>query len=78
MIIGCEKKFTTKNSDSVLCGYFGLYTSYFAGTLDDVEDINFYFLRNDTITYTEYLEKAVSNEECIISSVSFDKNYFNL
>jgi hypothetical protein len=73
-----RKIITAMNSDSVLCEAFGLYPSYVAGILYVVEEIHFYVLCNDTIICAEYPEQEVSNEECTISSVSCDKNYFKL
>ena len=33
---------TARNNDKVLCGAFGLYPSFVAGTLNKVQEINFY------------------------------------
>ena len=66
------------NGDRVLCGVFGLYPSHVAGILKHVEEINFYVLCNDKLTYSEYTEKAISCEQCTISCFSCEKSYFKL
>jgi hypothetical protein len=60
------------------CAVRLIYPSYVAGILDVVEEIHFYVLCNNTIICAEYLEQALFNEECTISSISCDKNYFML
>jgi hypothetical protein len=47
------------------------------GILKYVEEINFYVLCNDELTYSEYIEKAISSEPCTIC-VSGEKEYFTL
>jgi hypothetical protein len=47
------------NSDKVLCGVYGLYNGYVTGILKHVEEINSYVLSNDTLTYSEYIEKDI-------------------
>jgi hypothetical protein len=42
--------------------YRGVYRSYFAGILKHVEEINFYVLCNEDLTYSEYIEKAISSD----------------
>ena len=50
-----KKILVTMNSDRVLCGVFGLYPSYLAGILKHVEEINFYVLCNEKLTYSVYI-----------------------
>ena len=59
-----KKILMTMNSDRVLCRVFGLYPSYVAGILKHMEEINFNVLCNDELTYSEYIEKAISSEQC--------------
>ena len=68
----------TMKSDRGLCGFFGLYLSYVAGVLKHVEEITFYVLWNDELTYSEYIQKAISSEQCTISCVLFEKIYFKI
>ena len=68
--------FVTLNSERVIWAVFGLYPSYVAGILKNVE-INFYVLSNDYLTYADYIEKVTSSEQCIIS-VSCEKDHFTL
>ena len=60
-----------------MCAVIGLYPSYVAGILKHVVEINFYVLCNDELTYSEYIEKATSSEQCTIC-VSCEKDYFTL
>jgi hypothetical protein len=65
-------------SDKVLCGFFGLYPGCVAGILKHVEEIIFYVLFNDKLTYSDYTEKEISSEQCNISCVSCEEKYFKL
>ena len=42
-----------------------------------MEEINFYVLCNDELTYSECIEKATSSEQCTVC-VSCEKDYFTL
>jgi hypothetical protein len=66
------------NNDKVLCGVFCLYPSYVAGTLNKVQEINFYVLSNNKLKYSDYIEKCISGKQCTISYKSYDGNYFKL
>jgi hypothetical protein len=48
---------TAMNNDKVLCGVFGLYPCFVAGTLSEVQEINFYVLSNKQLKYSDYIEK---------------------
>ena len=65
------------NSDLMLCGAFGLYPGYVAGILKHVEEIHFYVVCSDKLTYSDYIEKAVSVEQCN-TCVLCEENYFKL
>jgi hypothetical protein len=54
------------NCERVICTVSGVYPSYVVGILKHVAEINFYALCNDELTYSEYTEKAISSELCII------------
>jgi len=47
---------TTMNSDKVLCGSFGLYTSYVTGILSYVKEIHSYVLCSGNLNYADYIE----------------------
>jgi hypothetical protein len=61
----------------VICAVIGVYLCYLAGILKHVEEINFYVLCNDELTYSEYIEKAISSEQCTIRVLG-EKYYFTL
>ena len=69
---------TAMNNDKVLCGAFGLYPSFVAGTLNKVQEINFYVLSNNKLKYLDNIEKCISSKQCTISTKSYDENYFKL
>jgi hypothetical protein len=52
---------TAMNNYIVLCGAFGLYPSFVAGTLGKVQEINFYVISNNKWKYLDYIEKWISS-----------------
>jgi hypothetical protein len=67
-----KKILVTINTDRVKCLVCGIYPSYVVGILKHAVEINFYVLCNDELTYSEYVEKAISSELCI-NCVSCEK-----
>jgi hypothetical protein len=66
------------NSDKVLCGVAGIYPSYVAGILNQVNEINFYVLCNEQLKYSDFIEKCTSGRQCTISFMSVQGNYYKL
>jgi len=58
---------TTMNIDKVLCGSFGFYPSYAAGILNTVNQINFYVVSCENLSYADYVEKCISSKECSVT-----------
>jgi hypothetical protein len=56
---------TAINIDNILCSSYGLYSSYIAGILNAVKEINFYVVYDKHTNYAKYIEK------CIAGSVHF-------
>jgi hypothetical protein len=56
-----------KNSDTVLCAYFGLYPSYIAGILNSVKSINFYVVCTEKPKYGHYIKQCVEGKHYNIS-----------
>ena len=75
--VSCGKILVTVNSEQLIIAVFGLYPSCLAGILKHVEEINFYVVCNDELTYCEYIEKATSSDQCTVC-VSCEKDYFTL
>ena len=50
---------TTVNSDAVLCGVFGLYSSCPAGILNSVKETHFYVLCSEKLNCAEYVENVL-------------------
>ena len=55
------------NIDKVLCGSFGFYPSYAAGILNTVNQINFYVVCCENLSYADYVEKCISSKECSVT-----------
>ena len=58
---------TALNNDNVLCGSFGIYPSYVAGILNNVDRIRFFVLCNKRPTYNYYIEKCFGDKECSVT-----------
>jgi hypothetical protein len=69
---------TTMNSDKVLCGCFGLYSSYVVGILKSVKEIHFYVLCSKKLHYDEYIEKCIAGNKCSVSYTKHTENTFHL
>lgn len=54
------------NSDTVLCGCFGLYPSYTAGILNSVKCINFYVVCTERPNYGLYIRQCVEGKNYTI------------
>jgi hypothetical protein len=55
------------NSDTVLCGCFGLYPNYMAGILNSVKCINFYVVCTEKPNYGFYIRQCVEGKNYTIS-----------
>jgi hypothetical protein len=55
---------TALKSSNVLCGTFGLYSSYVAGILNSVKENNFYVLCNKRINYGKHIRTCIAGKEC--------------
>jgi hypothetical protein len=64
------------NNDKALCGLFGLYPTYVAGILSEVQEINFYILSHNKLKGIDYFEKCVPGKQCVVSSKLGDENCF--
>jgi hypothetical protein len=51
-----ENCITIINSNTVLCGSFGVYPSYVAGILNSVPKIHFFVLHSEKLNYTDYVK----------------------
>lgn len=69
---------TTVNSDTVLCGSFGLYPSYVAGVLNSVKEIHFYVLYTEKVNLTNCIEKCIAGKECSVTYKSYTEDYFEI
>jgi hypothetical protein len=54
------------NSGKMLCGVAGMCPGLVADILNQVNGINFYVLCNESLTYSEYIERWISVWECTI------------
>jgi hypothetical protein len=70
------------NSDTVLCGIFGLYPSYTAGILNSVKCIKFYVVCTENPNYGHYIKQCVNRKNYNISDtgnnllISYDYKIF--
>jgi len=65
------------SNNKTLCGAFGLYPNFVAGTLSKVQEIiNFYVLSNNKLKYLDDI--CISSKHCTISSRRYDENNFKL
>jgi hypothetical protein len=55
------------NSDKVLCRVAGVYPSYVAGILNQVNEINFYVLCNEQLKHSDFIEKCFSCQRIFFS-----------
>lgn len=65
-------------SYKLLCGVFGIYRSFVAGLLNSGGEIHFCVLFNENLKYSDYILKCISDKQCTISFMSFERNYFEL
>ena len=70
--------FAVMNKHNILCGCFGLYSSFVAGILNSVKQIHFYVLCNEELDYADYTEKCIAGKNCCISYKSHTGDYFRL
>jgi hypothetical protein len=69
------------NSDTVLCGCFGLYTNYTAGILKSVKCINFYVVCTEKLNYGHYIKQCVEGKNYAFSDagnnllISYDNEF---
>jgi hypothetical protein len=57
------------NSNKVLCGFFGLYPSYVAATLNTVQDTDFYVVCSEKFSHADYTEKCMANKTALFRMV---------
>jgi hypothetical protein len=69
---------TVMNSDKLLCGVAGMYPRFVAVILNQENEINYYVLCNESLKYSEYIEKCISAQECTIYFMALEGNYFKL
>jgi hypothetical protein len=55
-----------KNSDTVMCGCFGLYPTYVAGFLNSVKSIDFYVVCTEKPNYGHYIQQCVEGKNYTI------------
>jgi hypothetical protein len=65
-------------SDKVLCGVAGMCPGFVVGILNQVNEISFYVLCNETLKYSEYIEKCISSRKRTTPFMAFEGNYFKL
>jgi hypothetical protein len=70
--------FATINTDTILWGSFGLYSSYAAGILNSVEKIHFFVLCYEQLNYGDYIKKCVASKDCSVSYKAHTGCYFKL
>ena len=58
---------TALNNNKILCGCFGIYPSFVAGTLNTAKRIHFFVLCNEELNYEDYIENCISDKECSVS-----------
>jgi hypothetical protein len=69
------------NSDTVLCGCFGLYPSYVAGFLKSVKSNDFYVVCTENPNYGLYIQQCVEGKKYTISDtgnnllISYDNDF---
>jgi len=68
---------TTLNN-KILCGCFGLYSSFVAGILNAAKRIHIFVLCNEELNYEDYIEKCICDKECSVSYKSDSGRLFQI